>query len=310
MFHHFHDNDVHKPSQGSISKSQFIKIIKYIGRENILDADVFYKKLLDNNLKKHEVCFTFDDALKSQYDIALPILEKFKIKSFFFVYTSVFDDKPDHLEIYRFFRNNFYKNIDFFYDHFFINVEYDLKQFFKKKEVKISKTKAKFPFYSIKDIKFRLVRDELLKMKEYDLIMNILMKEKKFRAKEYYKILFLNKKNLIRLNSLGHTIGLHSHSHPTVFEKLPQNIQRNEYIMNLKSISKILGKSSKYIKSMSHPCGSYNKKTLDILTKLKIKVGFRQVMGNRQKENNKKFSSLEIPREDHSNILSRLKLTK
>lgn len=46
MLHHFHDKKVHKPSQRSISKYQFTKIIKYIGRENILDADFFYKKLI------------------------------------------------------------------------------------------------------------------------------------------------------------------------------------------------------------------------------------------------------------------------
>ena len=38
MFHNFHDNKLHKQGQGSISKDEFCKLIKFIGRENILDA--------------------------------------------------------------------------------------------------------------------------------------------------------------------------------------------------------------------------------------------------------------------------------
>ena len=40
----------------------------------------------------------FDDSVKSQIDIALPVLEEFKIKSFFFVYSSIFENQPDNLE--------------------------------------------------------------------------------------------------------------------------------------------------------------------------------------------------------------------
>ena len=97
MFHHFHDDGIHTKGQGSIDKDDFYKMINFIGRNNILDADVFYEKFKNNNLKDNEVCLTFDDAIKCQVDIALPVLEELKIKSFFFVYTSVFEGKPDNL---------------------------------------------------------------------------------------------------------------------------------------------------------------------------------------------------------------------
>ena len=42
MFHHFHDNYIHKKGQGSIDASDLKKIISFIGRENILDANDFY----------------------------------------------------------------------------------------------------------------------------------------------------------------------------------------------------------------------------------------------------------------------------
>ena len=70
MFHHFHDNVIHTKGQGSIDKDDFYKMINFIGRNNILDTDVFYEKFKNNSLKDNEVCLSFDDAIKCQIDIA------------------------------------------------------------------------------------------------------------------------------------------------------------------------------------------------------------------------------------------------
>ena len=131
MFHHFHNGKNHPKSQGSISKDEFIKLIKFIGRKNILDANIFYENLKKEKLNSNQVCFTFDDAIKSQIDVALPVLEDSKIKSFFFVYTSLFEGKPDNLEVFRFFRTNCFESIDIFYNEFFKLVNHDLDKFFK-----------------------------------------------------------------------------------------------------------------------------------------------------------------------------------
>ena len=45
MFHHFHDDKVHLKGQGSLSKDEFYKMINFIGRKNILDANIFLKNL-------------------------------------------------------------------------------------------------------------------------------------------------------------------------------------------------------------------------------------------------------------------------
>ena len=81
MFHHFHDNEIHKKGQGSIDKNDFYKMINFIGRNNILDADVFVEKFKNDKLKETNVCLTFDDGLKCQYDVAFPVLKKEKIKN-------------------------------------------------------------------------------------------------------------------------------------------------------------------------------------------------------------------------------------
>ncbi len=308
-FHHFHDNGVHLKSQGSIDKDDFFKMINFIGRKNILDADVFYEKLKNNRLKNNEVCLTFDDAIKCQVDIALPVLEELKIKSFFFVYTSVFEENPDNLEFFRFFRTNYFNSINEFYDNFYKVLDKDLKSFFDKNIDKINDSKIKFPFYTIEDIKFRMVRDNFLNKSQYEKNMFQMIKEKELNHKDFYKKIFFQKSDLQKLNNLGHLIGLHSHNHSTLLEKLSYDEQKNEYEQNLSSISIILDKPKNEIKYMSHPCGSYNEDTLQILKELGIKLGFKHIMTIEKEKNMKKVNNsfLEIARQDHSNIYKMMK---
>ena len=81
MFHHFH-NDQHLPSQGSLSGADFIKMIDWLGKKyNLLNANT-YKKISSNTSRKRYLS-TFVDALKCQFDIAVPIMERYGIKHFF-----------------------------------------------------------------------------------------------------------------------------------------------------------------------------------------------------------------------------------
>ena len=244
MFHHFHDNKHHLKSQGSISENQLYKLINFIGRKNILDADIFFEKLKLNRLKENEICFTFDDGIKSQIDIALPVLEDFKIKSFFFVYSSMFEGKLDNLEIYRYFRSNFFNNIDEFYEVFFKELNINLEKFYKDNYNTTIIIKKRSPFYTENDIKFRLVRDKFLDNQEYDKLMQKIFISKNFIPEKFHKNIVFEKEDLIKLDSLGHLVGLHSHSHPTLIEKLSLDQQKMEYNKCLSIISRILNKSN------------------------------------------------------------------
>ena len=308
MFHHFHDDGIHTKGQGSISKDDFYKMINFIGRNNILDADVFFEKFKKNKLKEDEVCLTFDDAIRCQIDVALPVLEDLKIKSFFFVYTSMFEEKPDNLEIFRYFRMNYFNSVDEFYINFYKVLNADLEEFFNKNKNVIKNTKIKFLFHSIEDIKFKLVRDRLLTKDEYEKNMSLMMKEKNFQPKKHYSQLFFDKKDLNQLNSLGHLIGLHSHNHPTLLESLSYDEQKLEYENCISVISKIIDKPKNEIKFMSHPCGSYNNHTLEILKKLGIELGFKEIMTADPERGMKKINNsyLEIARQDHAEIVKRM----
>lgn len=308
MFHHFHDDKTHTRSQGSISGNELIKIINFIGRDNILDADIFFEKYEKKQLKNNNVCFTFDDGIKSQIDIALPVLEEYKIKSFFFVYSSLFKDKPDNLEVFRYFRTNYFKSMEDFYKNFYASLEDNIDNFFVEQKNLIDEKKNKFPHYTIDDIKFRLVRDLFLSKEQYEQTMMKMIEKKNFILDDHYSKLFFSVEDLKKIDTKGHLIGLHSHSHPVLIERLKYADQQREYKECLNILSTVLNKPKKLIKYMSHPCGSYNKDTLEILKKLGIKLGFKQIMSLEPEKGMKKInnSHLEIARQDHALIIKRL----
>ena len=307
MFHQFHDTKFYKASDGSISANDLYDLIKFIGRKNIINADSFVQKKLENKLKNNELCFTFDDGLKCQLKIALPVLEDLRIKSFFFVNTSIFEGKPDFLELTRFFRVNYFKNKKQFYDLFFELINGDYLSFLKKNSKIIEKKKTIYPFYSTRDLEFRLIRDRFFNQDQFKKIIFKMFKIKNFISSKTIKKLFFSKLDLKNLDSKGHLIGLHSHSHVSHFGKLPIESQKNEYKKNRKVLSDILNKPCEEIISMSHPLGSYNKQSLEVLKNINIQIGFRDNMCiNRgmKKINN---SNLELARQDHSLIMKNIK---
>lgn len=310
MFHHFHDNKDHLKGQGSISKDEFVKIIKFIGKKNILSANDFLNRLKEGKLKKTNVCLTFDDSLKCQFDVAAPIMEDFNLKGFFFVYTNIYEgNNPCLLEVYRFFRMNYFINVNLFYKEFYeylknVFPKVNLNKYLEDNKKSIISEKKKYKVHTYEDIEFRFLRTHLLSKDEYKKIMLLMFKDYKFKYKKELKKLFLKKKDLLNLKNNSHMIGLHSHSHPSKIESLSKKFQENEYKKNKNSLSKILG--TRDIFSMSHPHGSYNSNILSTLKELNIKIGFDNSMKNKYTCGKVNNSPLEISREDHSTIMQRI----
>ena len=202
---------------------------------------------------------------------------------------------------------NYFDSVEDFYVNFYKVLDKDLNSFFDSNKDKI-KEKNKHPVYSLDDIKFRLVRDIYLNKSEYEKIMFTMFKEKKFNYKDFSKQLFFHEGDLKLLDDLGHFVGLHSHNHPMMLEKLNYDDQKNEYEKCLSLISSILDKPKNDIKFMSHPCGSYNKITLEILSKLGIELGFKQIMKVEPEKGMKKINNsyLEIARQNHSELIKRM----
>lgn len=306
MFHHFHNGE-HPKGQGSISKEDFENILNFVGVDRILSPREWLKKLEANELDKQHLCMTFDDALLCQFEIALPILEAYNLKAFWFVYSSVFEGHVGRIEIYRFFRSKYFQKIDDFYELFFKKIfasEFSERaKTILKGEEEIANLLKMFPFYSINDVKFRLIRDRALTIKSYEAIMDRMILEYGLDLLDMSKVLWMSNDHLQYLNNSDHVVGLHSYSHPTVLADLSYEEQFEEYVKNYRHIKENCGDSPV---AMAHPCNSYNGDTLKILEHLGIRCAFRSNMFPKYEGGRLNPNRFEIARQDHANIMRML----
>lgn len=300
MFHHFHDDDLHIKGQGSIDQNEFRKMILLLREDfNLLSAGDWCQKAIESRLEENDICLTFDDNLKCQFDIALPVLEEFDLKAFWFVYTSPLEGIIEKLEIYRYFRFSEFNNINDFYDKFHSTLtrsKYD--QLVNEGLKTYSNDFLKhFSFYTEEDKLFRFTRDYILGTKKYHEVMEEMIYDSKVDIKEVSKNLWNDEDSISYLNSTDHVIGLHSHSHPTQLSQLSYEKQREEYN---KCYDILFSQFGKDIIAMSHPCNSYNSDTLKILKDLDINLGFRSNMEDGYS------SKLEYPRLDHAYLIDKI----
>lgn len=301
MFHHFHDNGSHIKSQGSIDQDQFRRMIVLLKeKHNLLLANEWYTKAIENSLGDNDICITFDDNLKCQYDIALPVLEEFNLTAFWFVYTSPLEGNVERLEIYRYFRFSEFETVNDFYEAFNSILKasehndvvteklekYDSVEFLKH-----------FTFYTEEDKLFRYIRDHILGVDRYYDVMDKMIEASKMDVEKLKHELWIDQEGISYLDKTGHMIGLHSHSHPTSMNSLNFEGQMAEYKKCHTILSGILNQE---IKSMSHPCNSYNDDTLLLLEKLNVNFGFRANMAEGF------TSSLEHPRLDHTYLIEKI----
>lgn len=304
MFHHFYDNKIHIKEQGAITKEEFEALLDFYEKEyKIISAKEYSEKAEKNQLKNFEVCITFDDSLKCQFDIAYPVLENRGIKAFWFIYTSPLIGVLEKVEVYRHFRFSKFSDIEEFYSAFFTlaieheqelkcDIQYELKNFEPDSYAK------DFSFYTPNDKRFRYLRDDILGTEKYNYLMDKMIDRYNYNIEENKEILWLSEQDIKTIYNTGHIIGLHSHTHPMVLTNLSFEEQYEEYNRNKQILENIIHDK---VYSISYPCNSYNDDTLEIMKKLEIHLGFRANTAKLYK------NIMEIPREDHANIIRRMK---
>jgi peptidoglycan/xylan/chitin deacetylase (PgdA/CDA1 family) len=298
MFHHFH-NDVVPASQGSLSAGGFERILDFYG-SRILPAEEFFERVERREIRPTDVCLTFDDGLRSQVDVALPIMQQRNLTAFWFIYSNAFS-KPSHdLEMYRAFRHEKFGDMNTFYASFENEVMRSLYRNVSIEALASDRARnhlSQYTFYTERDRRFRFLRDLVLGPAAYCEIMGRMMTTAKFDPNSVAGRLWCTGPELQRLTDGGHIVGLHSYSHPTRISDLDEREQREEYRRNAADIRAIVGRDPL---TMSHPCNSYSDITLAVLADLGVKLGFRADMSKLD------GGALEVPREDHANLIERL----
>jgi peptidoglycan/xylan/chitin deacetylase (PgdA/CDA1 family) len=299
MFHHFRGSG-HPAGQGAIDASEFASILDR--HDSILDPEDWIAKAETDRLQPNETCITFDDALRCQMDVALPILRERGVRAFFFVYSSVFHGVMERLELYRYFRSVHFASIEAFYEAFLAaaaksalgaKIEAALATFDPESYL------AAFPFYTRSDRIFRYLRDKVLGEEPYLAIMDGMVAGWMKTQPGLARHLWMDNEDLKKLRDEGHEIGLHSWSHPTALGQLPEARQYEEYARNREHLAAILGVNPR---SMSHPCNSYSAGTLTLMKEFGIRIGFCSNRGTVPGR-----SLYEMPREDHANILAAMR---
>ncbi|MEG9884697.1 MAG: polysaccharide deacetylase family protein [Hyphomicrobiales bacterium] len=302
MFHHFHGQE-HPVVQGSIDADSLSSMLDFVGLTNILPAQDYYARVLAGALEPRHLCVTFDDTLLCQYDIAKPVLDALGITAFWFVYSSVLEGQKEWLEIYRIFRTRWFDDIDHFYGLFFARVESCYGIDYRRRHARFDPRNylPNDPFYSDNDRWFRYLRDRFLDSETYHRLMRDMLRDHQVDLEKISKNLWMKVGQIQTLSQEGHLIGLHSHTHPTRLAALSAQAQQGEYDANYAAIEHITGKAPT---TASHPCNSYNAETLRLLRDKGIRLAFRADVADVENR-----SLLEMPRENHANILRRMRQT-
>lgn len=292
MLHHFY-GDGNPYIQGALTSEEFEGILTGMSRLRILSPEEWVYRTRAGTLEATDTCLTFDDALLSQIEIALPVLDRHGLKAFFFVYSSIFNGTVEMFEVYRFYRNIFFGSVTTFFESFY---EQGRRCGFSDKidsalESQLSAHYLReYTFYSIQDRRFRYVRDQALRRQEFENILAEMMRRDGVDPVTLGARIWMNDDHLSDLTRSGHMVGLHSYSHPTNIGQLDATIQRNEYNRNRDHLLRVLGCQPK---AMAHPSNSYNADTLAIMREMGVEVGFRS------NASLKDYSPLEQPRLDH-----------
>lgn len=276
-FHYFSDGISHPACQGSLTADDFRRMLDYLeNRYTLMNARDFLEAALTGTGSENSICLTFDDGVRSQLDIAVPVLEERGLTGMFFCYSSHFSGEPSMLEVYHDFRFRCFDSVDQFYDAFFETLRQDSRIFSesiarKMRDFTYEDYLPHCPWHSYSDKLFRYTRDCLITKEQYHALMELIMDSRGYDWQAQAGKLWIDAPSLRELSRKGHMIGLHSHTHPTNITQLSPDSQRAEYVRNQACLEEILGHP---VQIAAYPCGKYNPQTLQIMTDLHIRLAF------------------------------------
>jgi len=299
MFHHFHGGNTKEYGQGSLSAMDFESVLLFIGLDRILPAKEFLKRQKNNDLLPHHVALSFDDGLRGHYHIVWPILKKYNLTAFFFVYTCTFENRLEMLETYKFVQKMYYSTTDDFSKSFLESASTMIGE--RVTSALATRQCAEYlkqhVFYSDLDRYFRYIRDKVLSKEEFMQVLKELCGQNiDFRELLHGDKVWMTKDQIIELHSNENIIGIHTVDHLVNIDSVSKEKQYEQYSQCQKTLAEFLGEIPT---TVSYPLGKYNEETLEIMDELSIEFAVTTNETLRGKR-------LEFPRRDHANIFSEM----
>lgn len=272
MFHRFYGPNFPK-HHGALNAKELEALILKIGVNRILEPKEWLLRLSNNTLEKYHVCLTFDDCLKSQILVAVPVLKKYNLSAFFFVHSLTFFNEMDLNEVFSNIISTKFNNIMSFMAEFELYLKLDSSIFSEDQYLEFrDPLKKTYSFYSESDLKYRYLRNKYFTTMQFNDYMKKFFTEKNYMDDIDPEMIWMNESDLLSLIDSSNIIGLHSYSHHINFKNLSYDEQLIEYKKNISHLENMSGYK---ITSASHPLGSYNSDTLKILKGLGIECAFR-----------------------------------
>ncbi len=264
MYHYIRNKNKSFPYYNILEKQDYKKQIKKFSKIGLVNS---YKELfLDND----KYLPTFDDGFKDHV-YAAEVLKKYNSIGLFFIPTlplktnDILDVHKTHLIIGKI------KGLDVLNELEKYLRKNKIKNYYNQNEKKKYKNAYKNQDDEFYKKKFKKIMNYYGNLKLKHQILNYLLKkfEINIKSKNYY----LNKKEIRYLSSLGMIIGSHSESH-TLLSRLSYKKQFLEIKSSKVFLEKIINKN---VDTFCYPYGgkvSYNRNTINILRKLKFKLGY------------------------------------
>jgi peptidoglycan/xylan/chitin deacetylase (PgdA/CDA1 family) len=300
MFHRFAPPAAGIEWQGALTPAQFEAILLQQGIDRILSPDEWIARLEADALEPGHLCVTFDDGLRCQMDEALPVLERYGLRAFWFVYSCVFDGHPVRSEIYSYVAGRC-GGMEPLMAEFFERCPPSMIAHLETSEYRdyAAALARVAPFYSTRDVEYRFLRNRVESSDTFEGVMDDLIRGHGYDVADVSGVLWLDENDVRRLSDAGHAIGLHSYNHPYDVASLTRAEQYAQYARNHEQIGAATGKAPV---SMSHPLNSYNADSLGVLRELGIRCGFRATMSP-PAGRPPNPDPLALPREDSTNLL-------
>jgi peptidoglycan/xylan/chitin deacetylase (PgdA/CDA1 family) len=253
----------------------FDKCVSYLTKNYSVELfeDVMQGKNLTGQ-KRPVATIMFDDGYKDNFEFALPILDKYKVKASFYVVTDCIDKGMPTWTHFLDYSFQYTKITRIHMDHSFLPENLRVTELVNK-EAKIEYVRRLKPIL------------KLLKHEEREEVLNTV-------RNAYSDIsipqMMMNWKDLVELRSAGHYVGSHTVTHAMLGTMRNDEEQLYELVNSGKRIHDELGY---FPLTISYPVGSYNETTKELSRQAGYKFGLAV---NQQPFNPVKQDSFEIPR--------------
>lgn len=300
MFHRFDRRGEASGWQGALSAEDFDDILQYVGVDRLLAAGDWAARAAVGELAPMDLCVTFDDGLRCQAECALPVLNKYGVKAFWFVYSCVFDGVPVKSEIYSYLAAQI-GGLSALAEELIATCPPGLRAQLESSEFVswAAALRKAAPFYSAADLQFRFLRNNPDNKDAFEDLTETLLAAHGLDVADASRQLWLTPADLAELARGGHWVGLHSYSHPYNIAALSHTQQLKEYARNQADLTRITGMRPL---SMSHPLNSYSEESLEVLRELGVKIGFRANMLTPPARSALNPNALELAREDSTTL--------